>query len=321
MSFSVTVKKELERHLGSGRHCQIAEISAIIKNCGEIKVLSNTEVFIKIQTENVYVARKYFTLIKKTFNINTEVIIRRNIYFKKNRVFILIITDASIGMNILQAAKLIDLENNSYDLVNQINPLLVKAICCKRAYLRGAFLVCGSISTPEKTYHLEFVNENKDYCIYLQQLINSFDMDAKIINRKKYFVVYLKEGAQIVDLLNIIEAHVALMELENIRILKEMRNNVNRLVNCETANINKTVSAAVKQVEDIQLIERTMGLEKLPNQLKEVARLRIEHSSMSLKELGALLNPPIGKSGMNHRLRKINSIAEKIRSQREDNND
>ena len=125
--------------------------------------------------------------------------------------------------------------------------------------------------------------------------------------------MYLKEGAQIVDMLNVMGAHVALMNLENVRILKEMRNSVNRKVNCETANISKTVNAAVRQVEDIQFIMDTKGLSSLPENLQEIAQVRLEHPDMPLKDLGTLLMPPIGKSGVNHRLRKISEIAEKLR--------
>ena len=138
-------------------------------------------------------------------------------------------------------------------------------------------------------------------------------MDAKIVERKKHYVVYLKVGAQIVDILNVMEAHVALMNLENVRILKEMRNSVNRKVNCETANISKTVNAAVKQLEDIIYIKETEGLDQLPDNLKEMALLRLEHPEAPLKELGTYLDPPVGKSGVNHRLRKICEEAERLR--------
>ena len=143
--------------------------------------------------------------------------------------------------------------------------------------------------------------------------MNAFDLDAKIVERKKTYVVYLKEGSQIVDVLNIMEAHVGLLELENVRIMKEMRNSVNRKVNCETANINKTVSAAVRQIEDIKYIRDTIGFDKLPEGLKDVALTRLTYPEATLKELGGLLENPIGKSGVNHRLRKLSDIAVKLR--------
>ena len=146
-------------------------------------------------------------------------------------------------------------------------------------------------------------------------MIRSFDMDAKIVPRKKSFVVYLKEGSQIVDILNIMEAHVSLMELENVRILKEMRNSVNRKVNCETANINKTVSAAVKQLEDITYLRDRIGFENMPEALVEAALARLSNPDATLKELGESLTPPVGKSGINHRLRKLSEMAEKARQE------
>ena len=147
----------------------------------------------------------------------------------------------------------------------------------------------------------------------LKEIIATFSVEAKIVVRKKYYVVYIKEGSQIVELLGLMEAHVALMELENIRILKEMRNSVNRQVNCETANIRKTVNAAVKQLEDITYIREMMGLDSLPDNLKEMALLRLEYPEAPLKELGMYLDPPVGKSGVNHRLRKISEIADGLR--------
>ena len=194
-----------------------------------------------------------------------------------------------------------------------VSGLLVKNACCKRAFIRGAFLASGSMSDPEKAYHFEIVCQDPARAGQLRELITSFGLDAKIVARKKCYVVYLKEGSQIVDMLNVMEAHVALMNLENVRILKEMRNSVNRQVNCETANINKTVNAAVKQVEDIQYIERTVGLSALSEGLQEMAQLRLAYPEAALKELGSLLTPAVGKSGVNHRLRKISSFAEELR--------
>ena len=171
-----------------------------------------------------------------------------------------------------------------------------------------------TFSDPEKSYHFEIVCASMGKAQQIQKIMRCFALDAKIVSRKKSFVVYLKEGAQIVDVLNVMEAHQSLMELENIRILKDMRNTVNRKVNCETANINKTVSAAVKQIDDIRYIEETKGLDKLPEGLKDMALTRLTYPEASLKELGALLQNPVGKSGVNHRLRKLSEMAEEIRA-------
>ena len=191
--------------------------------------------------------------------------------------------------------------------------LLLKNSCCKRAYLRGAYLAVGSMSDPAKSYHLEYVCQKQEHADFLVDILRSFSLEAKIVQRKKYYVVYLKEGEGIVDLLNVMEAHVALMELENTRILKEVRNSVNRRVNCEAANITKTVHAATRQIEDILYIKEHYGLENLPDNLYEIATVRLENPEVSLKELGELLDPKVGKSGVNHRLRKLMEIADRLK--------
>jgi len=174
------------------------------------------------------------------------------------------------------------------------------------------------MSNPKKAYHMEFVTDDLEKAERLQEIIRAFSVDAKIIQRKKHYVVYIKEGSQIVDLLNVMEAHVSLMDLENVRIIKEMRNQVNRQVNCEAANISKTVNAASKQIEDIIFIRDHVGFGNLNEGLRDIARLRIEHPEASLKELGAMLQPPISKSGVNHRLRKLSYYADIYRKNKEE---
>lgn len=217
------------------------------------------------------------------------------------------------ALRVLQASKLLDSYGEIAEDLSLIHNVVVQNVCCKRAFIRGAFLSAGSISDPEKFYHFEITCASMRKAKQLQGLMASFDIEARIVLRKRYFVVYVKEGSQIAELLQIMEAPVALMELENIRIVKEMRNSVNRQVNCETANINKTVSAAVKQMEDIRYIQDTIGLESLPENLQEMARVRLERPEATLKELGEALEPPVGKSGVNHRLRKLSLMAEDLR--------
>ena len=206
----------------------------------------------------------------------------------------------------------------SYGDLSAIQHVLVQNLCCKRAFIRGAFLASGSVSDPEKGYHFEIVCNSLEKVNQLCDMIGSFGIEARSAMRKKNHIVYIKEGAQIVDMLNVMEAHVALMNFENIRIVKEMRNSVNRQVNCETANLNKTVSAAVKQIEDIQFIKATIGFDQLPESLTEIAKLRLEQPSATLKELGQMLTPSVGKSGVNHRLRKLSLIAEELREHKEE---
>lgn len=318
MSFSSDVKEELSRQVSKSRHCQIAEIGAIISLCGRIQINEKEQYCVRIQTENSAVARKYFVLIKKAFQIQPEITIRQNRVQKKMLMYIITIPKPEDSFRILQAVKLIDRNGEINENLSITDNIIIQQSCCKRAFLRGAFLTAGSISDPEKFYHFEIACAALSKAKQLQNLILSFDIDAKIVQRKKYYVVYIKEGSMIVDALNVMEAYVSLMNLENIRILKEMRNSVNRKVNCETANINKTVSAAVKQMEDIRYIKEHAGLSSLPDNLCEMARLRLEYPEASLKELGMLLSPQVGKSGVNHRLRKISIIANDLRGKKEE---
>lgn len=319
MSFSSEVKDELSRQISQARHCQIAEAAAIISLCGRILISCEDQYCIKIHTENIAVARKYFMLMKKTFQADVEISVRQNAYLKKSRTYTVSVGRHEDAMRILKAARLISEDREIREDLSVVGNLVVQQACCKRAFIRGAFLAAGSISDPEKSYHFEIVCATMPKAEQLRDIIAAFDIEAKIIRRKKYYVIYIKEGSQIVDILNVMEAHVALMDLENVRILKEMRNSVNRRVNCETANINKTVSAAVKQVEDIQYIKDTVGLGQLAEGLKEIALKRLEQPEATLKELGAMLDPPVGKSGVNHRLRKLSLIAEGLRDEREKN--
>lgn len=287
MSFSSEVKTELAKHLGKSRHCQIAELAALIAFEGRIPAA---------ESENRLLMQKYQLLLAELFRIEE-------------------IHTAEEARSVFSTVKMYNDVTGEPEPEDTVKGLLIQQSCCKRAYIRGAFLAGGSISDPNKSYHFEIVCRSIPQAEQLRDVINSFDMDAKIVARKKYQVVYLKEGSQIVDILNIMEAHVALMNLENVRILKEMRNSVNRKVNCETANISKTVNAAVKQLADIEYIRETAGLSYLPENLKEMALLRLEYPDAPLAELGTYLNPPVGKSGVNHRLRRISEMADSLRQQ------
>ncbi len=317
ITFSAKLKEELSRQWSEAGHCQIAEIAAIVSMCGKVTIDSRECYSVKVRTENISVARKYFTLLRKTFNIETEVFVATN-KSNGNVSYTVIVKKHEDAISVLQASKLIDHDGEIAEEFSIVKNLVVQHICCRRAFIRGAFLAAGSMSNPEKSYHIEIVCTAMKKAEQLQNIINSFGLDAKVVVRKKTYVVYLKEGSQIVDLLNIMEAPVTLMEMENIRILKEMRNSVNRKVNCETANINKTVSAAMKQVNDIRYIRDTIGLKELPEGLREIAELRLEYPNETLKELGDLLSTPLGKSGVNHRLRKLSEMAEHLKEHREE---
>ena len=285
MSFSGKVREELSENISQARHCRIAELAAFIGMCGTVSIDSFDRYHIKIHSENIVVARKVFTLLKKTFNIRTDISVKRNV--KRESVsYLVVIKSHEDALRVLQATKMIGEQQVGTDAICGFNPLIIRQVCCRRAFLRGVFQAAGSMSDPNKSYHFEIVCTISEIAEQIRSVICSFGLDAKIVRRKKSYVVYLKEGSQIVDILNVMEAHVALMELENVRILKEMRNSVNRKVNCETANINKTVSAAVKQVEDITYLRDMIGFENMPDNLVEAAYARLDHPDATLKELG-----------------------------------
>ncbi len=312
MSFSGEVKEELSKHISSTRHCQIAELAAMIHFCADLQKNGKKNMFY-FRTENEAVIRKYFTLLKKTFNISVDVAGEATEKQGKTHTYSFVLEDDEQIYKVMQAVKLVDAEGEIFSPERPVNALLIKNSCCQRAFLRGAFLSIGSMSDPEKSYHMELVCTNESQAIQLRDLIQGFQIEAKIVLRKKYYVVYLKEGSSIVDLLNVMEAHVSLMEFENHRIVKEMRNSINRRVNCEAANITKTVNASSKQIEDILLVRDSYGFQNLPENLREMAEVRLEYPEATLKELGQYLNPTVGKSGVNHRLRKLSELADKMR--------
>ncbi|MBQ7942978.1 MAG: DNA-binding protein WhiA [Lachnospiraceae bacterium] len=296
MSFSAEVKEELVKQLPTPKHCQIAELAAILQYAMAVKKDEKGQFYIEMHEESLFPTRKCFTLLKKTFNIGS-------VAETPNCRCI----DSEAVNRILMSIKYVEGSHT-------VSPLVVKSACCKRAFLRGAFLSIGSMSNPEKGYHLEFVCENIEQAGQIQDMLHTFDIEAKIVQRKRYQVVYIKESEGIVELLNVMGAHVALMNLENLRILKDMRNSINRRVNCEAANITKTVNAATKQIEDIQYIRDHYGFDNLSDNLREIAVVRLEYPEATLKELGECLEPKVGKSGVNHRLRKLSELADRLRS-------
>ena len=311
MSFSGEVKKELHERMVPARHCKLAELSAIIVFCGKIVVDKDQNLVLKLQTESIGLTKKILRLFQQLFKMNLT-FTTKWLSNKKN-LYEFSVSGTKV-MQILTVCKIVvEEESEKKGKSLFINSRIVERNCCKRSFLRGAFLAAGSISDPKKAYHFEIVVGKEKNGELLCELMRSFRIDAKIVVRKSHYIVYVKEGSMIVDILNVMEAHIALMNFENVRILKEMRNTINRKVNCEAANINKTVKAAARQVEDILFIKEKMGLNTLAEGLKEVALLRMEYPEASLKELGELLCPPVGKSGVNHRLKKLCEIADGLR--------
>ena len=307
MSFSSEIKEELMRQGDRARHCRLAELSAILRCCATVRPYADGCCRILLHTENKLVVLRCEDLIRRLFHHGPEVGVRR--YPSRRIRYHLFLRSAKQAGPVLQAVRLTDAAGAPVFDPNLIHSTLLRKDCCRRAYLRGAFLSCGSVSDPHTSYHLELVCTDPQQAELIRQLICSLSLDARTVVRKKYHVVYLKEGDQIADLLGYMGARLTLLNLENVRILKEMRGSVNRRVNCETANINKTVNAAVRQIEDIKYIRSCGAMKKLPQELQEMAELRLQYPEASLLELGKLADPPLGKSGVNHRLRKISNIA------------
>ncbi|MBQ8568011.1 MAG: DNA-binding protein WhiA [Oscillospiraceae bacterium] len=183
-------------------------------------------------------------------------------------------------------------------------------------FLGGAFLSCGSMTEPLKEYHLEFVVPFAELAEDMLELLNSLGINAKLVERKNDHVIYMKESESIEDMLTWMAAPKSSIELMNVKILKDIRNKTNRITNCDNANIERTLKAAEKQIEDIEYIERTVGLDYLPRDLMNMAEVRLDNPEVSLKDLGELLDKPLGRSGANHRLKKISAIADKLREER-----
>jgi len=296
MSFSSKVKEELAQKIGNARHCQLAELAAIFEFCGSFVQKNSENGSIFFNLENVLVANKCFTLLKKAFTIYS---------------------DSNLSDSIIFDEKFLEIKISGHELVESVHSALTsysvtEKSCCRRAYLRGAYLCGGSITDPGKSYHMEIVCKDEKTAETVVRLYSTFDVDAKLVMRGRYYIVYIKDSARIVLALNVCEAPVALMDYENAIIIKEMRNSINRQTNCDVANLNKTISAAQDAISDIRALLGTKEFESLADNVKEVAMLRLEYPDASLKELGELLDPPLGKSGVNHRLRKLSILAERL---------
>lgn len=314
MSFSSKAKNELARIRTEGICCNRAELSGIVRVSGSLEFAGNNRMHLRIVTENPAVARLIFILFKKVYKLHSDLVMKENKTLNKHHLYEIYVRNAN---DILINLDILRVEDESFLLNDRLpNELLSKA-CCKKAYLRGIFLGSGSLSAPEKSYHLELVTHNDYYADELMRFMNTnYDLGAKYTLRKKNYIVYMKESEKIVDFLNIIGAHQTLLAYENVRIIKQMRNDVNRVVNCETANLTKTIDASYEQINAIKIIDEAEGIENLPDRLKEIAYARLENPESSLKELGESLSPPIGKSGVNHRLKKLIEIADTLQRKR-----
>ncbi|QKE74180.1 DNA-binding protein WhiA [Arthrobacter citreus] len=309
MSFASETKKELTT-IEIKDCCSKSELSSLIRMNGSLS-FANRQFIVDVVTENAAIARRIYVLIKRVYDVDVELLVRKKMRLKKNNVYIVRIKEeAKHILNDLY------ITGEGFTFTNEIAKELIEKKCCKRSYLRGAFLAGGSVNNPEtSSYHLEIFSLYKEHTEEICSLMNEFGLNAKTLERRKGYITYLKEAEKITEFLNIAGAHSALLRFEDIRIVRDMRNSVNRLVNCETANLNKTISAAFRQIENIRYIQSSVGLDILPPKLREIAELRVAYEDVTLKELGEMVSSgAISKSGINHRLRKIDEIADKLRA-------
>jgi len=302
VGFSENTKRELAHIMPESRCCRIAELSAYYDFGG---YLLGGGRYLDINHYSPVIARKILTLIKELFpSAHTQVLVQRSRARKNQLCTVRVLTEHDAAL-VYQA-----ISNQEYAATD---PKILMRQCCKRAYVRGAFLSHGSIANPEKTYHLEIFTDKYEVARRVTATINALGLSAKMTTRKGDMLVYLKDAEEIVTLLNLMGAHSALLRLENIRVVKDMRNQINRLVNCETANVDKIIQASIDQIEAVKHIQKHMNLSDLPPKLAQIARLRIDNPYASLKELGEMCDPPLSKSGVNYRMKKLIELSKQFR--------
>lgn len=306
MSFTDQVKEELTHKDKFDYQEQLAELSALIRIDGSIQI-SNKHLAVKITLYHGNLARRIYSLIKERFGFSIEIRVRQDRRFNLSHSYDIIVTPQPGVREFLLELGFLTPANN---LVFHIKKEYLDSRKLSQAYLRGLFLGGGSVNSPQSEYHLEYRCERESVAEDLKVLLAKFDLEAHQTEHKGYQVIYFKSYAEVVKVLNIIGAHQAMLKMENDHIVKELKNDVNRRVNFETANLEKSVSAAMDQLEYIDIIERKEGLETLSPGLQEIAELRRANPYASLKELGDILD--LSKSGVNHRLRRIKKIAQDL---------
>lgn len=306
MSFSMTIKDEISK-IDSSRTEQLAELSAIVRNSG---VVGKN---IVITIENNSIARRIYKLFKEMYDVNISITVRRRYGLNNNLIYILSIN--SKCHDILTDLSIIDKKDNYLDIPNEY---LISDNEDMRAYLRGVFMTCGSVNDPKTSrYHLELVINTRNYANFLNDILNGYNLNSKVIKREKNYMVYIKEAEKISDFLRLIKSYSGVMYFEDIRIYRDHKNMTNRLNNCEQANMDKVFLTASKQLKDIEILKKHNIIDTLDNKLKEVIEYRTKYPESSLNELAQImsqeLNYNITKSGLNHRFRKIKELTNRFK--------
>jgi len=307
VDFYARAKDELIRAMPERECCKISELCGLIKADGVVRIASG-RMSLSIRESSAAVARKIVALLKDVSRPEVQVAVAKERGLVRGKAYIVRLPRHDEVVRLLDVLGL-----SASSAAGGPDPRIVENYCCKRAFIRGVFLGSGYMSLPGKGYHLEINVETEGFAEFLSQLIGEFGVRTGIVQRRKRYVVYVKDGDDVAELLRIMEAPNALLEMENDRIVRSIRNDVNRLVNAENANLAKVVEASCRQVQDIELIDEAMGLHRLPPSLREIAMARLENPEASLTQLGAMLTPAIGKSGVNHRMRRLAQIADSLR--------
>lgn len=310
-SFSLTIKEELSREPFGRKCCMLSELAAFVRMAGTLEIASGGALSLRADTENAAVVRRMDRLIRELYGVGGQIAARERRRLGKRRRYMLRVLDDRAVRRILSDTGALAGEAGGGGIEGGVPEALVHRDCCRRAFLRGAFLGAGSVANPERGYHAEFVAADGDTARSLTLLLRAFELNAKMVARKGAFVVYLKESEHIVNLLSLMGAAAALLEMENVRVYREIRNEVNRTVNCETANLGKTGRAAGRQADAIRAIEAAGAFPRLGPELRAVAELRLEHPEATLQELAGMI-PRLGRSGVNHRLRKLCAMAKEL---------
>ena len=304
-SFANDVKNELARLSYSKACCRKAELAGLLRMGASLTLGPKRALGLSFITDNAAVARKVLVLLKEIELVRTEVTVSRSRRLKKNNSYRIQVIPSPVVSNLLEELGMMPITTAS----GKLGPLL-RRNCCRWAYLRGAFMAGGSVNRPEASYHLELVMGNYQFAELVAALFKRIDIDARLTDRKETYVVYIKECDMIMEFLHGIEADKAVEAFEVARNVKEVRNQVNRLVNCETANLQKTADASARQIAGIKLLQKTGRLDKLPARLRETALIRLENPDASLKDLAAELN--ISRSAAGHRVNRLIELASEI---------
>ena len=310
MSFSSDVKNEIITSIEGTRKQKLSFVLGML--CFGARLIKiNERTKLRFSTENPKIARRLYTMIKNEFSIKAKLTIHKT---QKNIMYIVALDDEKYIEELFYITGLLKRGEAIESFLSfRISSSVIENSACKKSFIKGAFLGGGSVSDPQKNSHLEFVTSHFKLSRDFQKLLNSCDFSPKIVVRKSNYVLYFKNSTEVADILVMLDTFDSLMEYHNAKIMKDMRNNTNRRINCDTANLNKTVEASLVQVRAIEKLKHLGVLENLSPQLREIADLRLEYREMSLQELGSMMSSPIGKSGVNHRLRKLVAEADKYK--------